>query len=271
MLRAADLALPRALFVHGFVNTGGAKMSKSQGTVVSPVDLAREHGADALRYFLLREVSWGADGEFSVERLEERTASDLANTLGNLLHRTLTMVEKYFGGVVPEPSDNDYRPEGEEIHAVGALRMLRWARRGQAARAFDEQDFAGGLEAVMDLARHCNLRIDSVAPWKLMKDPSPEARKVVGDLLHELAAGLRDMAVLLSPVMPVKARAMAAGLGLGAEEFDRVRIGIPGEGHTDSGNLQELLPDRHFESLDSLAVSGLAVRKGEPLFPRRDA
>lgn len=268
MLRAADLPLPRGVFVHGFVNTGGEKMSKSEGGAVSPVDIARLHGPEALRYFLLREVSWGADGEFSLERLGERYASDLANTLGNLLHRTLTMIEKYFGGAVPEPSDNDYGPEGDTIHSVGALRLLLLARREQAMRAYDALDFAAALEAVTDLARQANQRIDSTAPWKLMKEPTGEGRKVVGDLLHGIADALKNAAVLLSPVLPGKAREMALQLGLDGEAFDALRLSWPAEGQKDVEHLDEDRYARAFAEVDALAVAGLATRKGSPLFPR---
>jgi methionyl-tRNA synthetase len=270
MLLSAGLPLPRAISAHGFVRVGGAKMSKSRGSVVSPVEVAREHGADALRYFLLREIAWGADGEFSLERLEGRYAADLANTVGNLLHRTLTMVEKYFGGAIPEPSDNDYGPEGEEIHAVGALRILRLARRDQAARRWDALDPAGALEAAVDLARQCNLRIDSVAPWKILKVPTPEGRAVVGDLLHEIAECLKTLAVLLRPALPGKAAEMWAALGLEEEALDAVRLGIPGEGQSNAEDLEEMRPDHAFAALDAVSPAGRTVRKGAPLFPRRE-
>jgi methionyl-tRNA synthetase len=271
MLWAADLALPRSVFVHGFVQVGGAKMSKSGGGTVSPLEIAGLHGADALRYFLLREIAWGADGEFSLDRFKERTESDLANTVGNLLHRTLTMVEKYFDGVVPERSDNDYAPEGGEIHAVGALEVLVAARRDQAARAFDEQDFAWALEQTVDIARQANVRIDSVAPWRLMKAPGDEGRRVVADLLNVVVEGLKDVAVLLSPVLPGKSREMWRQLGLDEADLEALRIGIPGEGHKDVANLEELHPEKWFEAVDAVEVAGRRVRKGDPLFPRDDA
>lgn len=270
MLWAADLALPRAVFVHGFVQTGGAKMSKSAGGVVSPVEIAAAHGPDALRYFLLREVAWGADGEFSLERLEERYAADLANTVGNLLHRTLTMIEKYAGGTVPERSDNDYTPEGEEVHSVGALEMLLLARREQAAAAYDDLDFAGALERTVDIARQANQRIDALAPWRLVKEPTGEGGKVVGDLLHVLAECLKTVALLLSPVLPGKAEELWLQLGLDEAAMEGVRIGLAAGGHRDVANLEELRPERAFASLDAVEVAGRAVRKGSPLFPRRD-
>ena len=270
MLWAADLPLPRAVFTHGFVQVGGAKMSKSQGSVVSPVDLAREYGADTLRYFLLREIAWGSDGEFSLERLEERYAADLANTIGNLLHRTLTMVEKYFGGIVPERSGIDYAPEGGEIHSVGALEILLAARRDQAVRAYDALEFGWALEQAVDIARQANVRIEAMAPWKLVKDPSGEGRKVVGDLVNVVVEALKDLAVLLSPVLPVKSRELWHQLGLDGAELDAVRIGLPAGSHRDVENLEEMNPGKRFEGLDAVEVAGRQVRKGDPLFPRTD-
>ena len=268
MLKAADLPLPRALFVHGFVNVGGAKMSKDAGGVVSPVDVAASHGAETLRYFLLREVSWGSDGEFSLERLEERYATDLANTIGNLLHRTLTMTEKYFEGVVPEPSGNSYLPEGDSIHSVGALEILTLARREQALRAYDALHYAAALESVVDLARQANQRIDSVAPWKLMKEPTGEGRKVVGDLLHAVADALKNIAVLLSPVMPGKAREMWIQLGLPGDAFDDLRLAHPGEGQKNVEHLDDDRDHRSFAAVDAADLAGLPTRKGTPLFPK---
>ena len=271
MLRAADLALPRALFVHGFVNVGGSKMSKSQGTVVSPVEIAREHGADALRYFLLREVAWGSDGEFSLERLEERCAADLSNTLGNLLHRTLTMVEKYCGGVVPEPSDSDYGPEGDTIHSLGALRVLQSARREQATAEYDASEFGRALDLTLDMARQANQRIDAMAPWRLVKEPTGRGRVETGDLLHALVDGLKNMAVLLSPVMPGKAAEIWRQIGLDEGEWARLRIGAAAESNQNAGDLQELNRSKWFEAVDAVRVAGRTVRKGDPLFPRKEA
>jgi methionyl-tRNA synthetase len=259
MLWAADLPLPRGISVHGFVQVGGAKMSKSQGAVVSPVEVAREYGADTVRYFLLREVAWGAEGEFSLERLEDRYAADLGNTIGNLLHRTLTMVEKYFGGIFPESGG----PED-------SLRPLVRTQRERAARAFDALEFGAGLEAVVEIARQGNLRIESTAPWKLMKAGTDEAKREVGGLLLAIGEGLAASAVLLAPVMPVKARELWLQLGLDEPEFDGIRIGLPGEGQKNTADLEELHPERAFAALDAISVSGRRVRKGDPLFPRRD-
>jgi len=260
MLWAADLPLPRAISTHGFVQVGGAKMSKSVGGAVSPVDVAREYGADALRYFLLREVPWGGDGEFSIERLEERYASDLANTLGNLLHRSLTMIEKYCDGEVPEAG-----PAGG---AVEAHRARLRDRALAAAERYDALDFSGALDAVMDIARGANALVDETAPWKRWKEPG--GRPDVEALLWTLAESLKVMAVLLRPAMPAKAAALAGQLGLDAEAFEDVRIGLPAEGHRDAAALEELRPDHALAGLDALPVAGLRVRKGDPLFPRRD-
>ncbi len=270
MLWAADLALPRALSVHGYVLTGGVRLSKSAGGTLSPVDVAREYGTDTLRYFLLREVPWGGDGEFSLERLEERYAADLANTLGNLVHRTLTLIERNFEGETPERSDNDYSPEGDEIHSVGAFWMLALARRRQALRCWDALEFSRALDLVLDVARQANLRMDTLAPWKLVKEPTGAGRRVAGDFLHAVVAALRDAAVLLSPALPSKALDLWLALGLDEEEFAAVRLGAAAEGHKDVENLEELHEDRVFAALDAIEVAGRTVRKGAPLFPRRE-
>ncbi|MHC4923794.1 MAG: methionine--tRNA ligase, partial [Planctomycetota bacterium] len=144
MLWAADLPLPKAVSTHGFVQVGGAKMSKSSGGTVSPIDIAEEYGPEVLRYFLLREVPWGGDGEFSIERLEERYQADLANTVGNLLHRTLTMIEKYCGGEVPESGAAD-GPIAE--HRQGARERL-----ADALSLFDGHQFSQALDRVVDVA-----------------------------------------------------------------------------------------------------------------------
>lgn len=270
MLWAADLPLPRAVFTHGFVQVGGAKMSKSQGGVVSPVDVAREYGADTLRYFLLREVPWGGDGEFSIERLEERYLTDLGNTIGNLLHRTLTLVERNFDGVLPERSDNDYSGEGDEVHAIGAFWMLLLARRIEAARAWDDLEFSDALEHCLDIARQANLRMETLAPWKLVKEPSGEGKKVAGDWFLAVAEALKNVAVLLAPAMPGKALELWLALGLEESEWDALKLEAAAEDHMDTANLEELHEDRAFAALDALHLSGRTVRKGAPLFPRRE-
>ena len=265
MLKAAGLEPPRGISVHGFVNVGGAKMSKSQGSVVSPSELARVHGPDALRYFLLREVAWGADGEFSLERFEERTAADLANTLGNLLHRTLTMVEKYFGGVVPDVGG----PDTMQPALVEFGRAVRALRRA-AAEAWDRDEMAVALERTLEIARAANLHIDQAAPWKLMKAPDGTSRRVVEFLVWSICDALKSIAVLLSPAAPGKALEIWTSLGLEPREFEGVVLAGPGAGHSDAENLEELHPDRAFESLDAVSVAGRTVRKGAPLFPRTE-
>jgi methionyl-tRNA synthetase len=260
MLWAADLPLPGAVSSHGFVQVGGERMSKSGGGSVSPVEIADEYGSETLRWFLMREVPWGGDGEFSIERLEERYQSDLANTLGNLLHRTLTMIEKYCGGAVPERSE-DRGPAA--AHRARARDLLL-----DAVGLYDEQQFSLALERVLAVARDANVLVDDVQPWKRIRDA--DGRDAVEALLHALVHSLRDVAAFLLPVMPERARAIWTSLGLDAASLDDLVLSAAAEGHKDAENLEEMRPDRVFSALDAIPLEGLAVRKGEPLFPRRD-
>jgi len=261
MLWAADLPLPRSVFVHGFVQTGGAKMSKSQGAVVSPVEVAREYGTDALRYFLLREVAWGADGEFSLERLEERYASDLANTLGNLLHRTLTMIEKYCGGQIPDATADFF--EKYRTAAITKVTVL-----DTVTYKFDNLQLSDGIGEVIRLTRFLNEQIDKIAPWVLARDPA--ARPTLDQFLYGLADYLKVVAILLSPILPKKSLEMWLQLGLNEDELTQIRIGSDLEGLPNWEDLEEKNPGIRFRAVEGITIAGRRVRKGQPLFPRRE-
>ncbi len=260
MLRAADLPLPKAITTHGYVQVGGAKISKSAGGTVSPVEVARQYGVDALRYFLLREIPWGGDGEFSLERLEERYTSDLANTLGNLLHRTLTMIEKYCGGVVPDRSEYPF----ERSSAAGVI--LGVTQFSKVRAHYDEFEFAQALHEIMRIARFLNEQIDRRAPWEMAKDPAQRA--LLEGFLRGLANYLRQTAILLSPVMPTKAAEMWHQLGLEPDEWADLRIASDLEAAPNAEDLEDL--DRQLYLAMQGEISGRSVRKGTPLFPRRD-
>jgi methionyl-tRNA synthetase len=203
MLLAAELPLFRALHVHGYWQMDQAKMSKSLGNVVRPLDMQARFGMDAFRYFLLREMAFGHDAEFSEPALVTRLNADLANGLGNLASRVLAMQQRYFAGAV-QPLD----PAAAEL----ALR----AAFDEARRDFDHHvsqlAFHRGLEAVWRALDHANKYVTDTAPFRLAKDPAQRPR--VGAILHELCEVLRVSAQLLAPVLPATAHRLMRQLGL---------------------------------------------------------
>ena len=204
MLRAlgfSDAEIP-PLLVHGYVNIAGAKMSKSLGNSVDPSLLADRYGADALRYYLMREAAVGQDMDFSEDRLIARYNTDLANDLGNLLNRTLNMAGRYREGVLS-------RPEGETPFLAEARAVVAAYRE-----RLDQGQVHTALETAWSLASRCNALIESEAPWKLAKDPA-QARRL-DTVLYHLAEALRILASLIAPVLPGAARAMAGQLNLEA-------------------------------------------------------
>ena len=198
MLLAAELPLPRMVWAHGYVQWDGAKVSKSSGTAVS-VDTALErHGADALRYFLLREVGMESDGNFTWERFDERYTSDLADGLGNLASRSLAMLDKYRGGVVPG------RPPTTVLDQAGGRAITAYAA------AMDRFDIRGAGDAAWSLVSDANQFIVQTAPWTLAK----EARDAeLDDALAALARCLFRLAVLSSPFMPERSLVLWQALG----------------------------------------------------------
>ena len=228
MLLAAGEALPRQVWAHGYVQWEGTKMSKTAGTAVTLGDAIERHGSDALRYFLLREVGFEADGNFSWDRFDERYTADLADGLGNLVSRSLAMVAKYREGVVPA--------------VAGDTPLDEAGRKAVAAygQAMDRCDLRGGAEAAWELVATANLYIQQVAPWTLAK----EGREAELDVaLAALARALYRLAVLAEPFIPGKAAIIRASLG--------------GEGaHSD------------WVSLEAPPVGGLETRRPEVLFPK---
>ncbi|MBN1825145.1 MAG: methionine--tRNA ligase [Candidatus Eisenbacteria bacterium] len=215
MLLSAGVPLPRTVYAHGFISVEGKKLSKSLGNVIDPREMVERFGADTVRYYLLREVSFERDGDFSVGQLVGRHNADLANDLGNLLNRTAGMARKYLGdGVFPTPS------AGEDDRV---LRDEAAAAAERYAGAMDRFEFHNALAAVWDLIRRANRYIEESAPWKLAKEPESRAR--LETVLYNVAEALRITAVLVSPVMPAKAEELAAALGVpqsaGGMRFER--------------------------------------------------
>ena len=198
-LMAAGLELPKRIFAHGWLLFEESKMSKSRGNIVRPEPIRQVMGVDALRYFLLREVVFGQDGSFSYDALIGRYNSDLANGLGNLASRTLSMLDQYRGGLIPQGSDRAIAAlAGQTIHAAEA--------------AFGRFEFSRGLESVWGLISAVDKFIVQQAPWKLAKQPHAEAQ--LNTTLYTSAEALRIATALLYPVLPESALKIWAQLGI---------------------------------------------------------
>jgi methionyl-tRNA synthetase len=197
-LWAAGLELPKRIYAHGWLLFENDKMSKSRGNIVRAEPICQVMGADALRYFLLREVVFGSDGSFSYDALVGRYNSDLANGLGNLASRTLTMIRQYRGGAIPAGSATEIRDVATAVIA-------------QVRAAFDAFEFSKGLEAVWSLISAVDKYIVKQAPWKHAKDATPE---FLDETLYTAAEALRIATVLLAPVLPESTRKIWSQLGM---------------------------------------------------------
>ncbi|HZT33067.1 MAG TPA: methionine--tRNA ligase [Bryobacteraceae bacterium] len=209
-LMAADLPLPRRVFAHGWLLFENDKMSKSRGNIVRSEPIRQVMGADALRYFLLREIVFGQDGSFSYDALINRYNSELANGLGNLASRTLTMIQQYRGGAIPEGSDAQIvEVAGATIKAVRA--------------AFERFEFSRGLEAVWSLLSAVDKYIVQQVPWKLARDSEAAAQLKLDATLYTAAEALRIATALLAPVLPQSAPKIWGQLGM-PEPVESVRL-----------------------------------------------
>lgn len=200
MLMAIGLEPYHKLHVHGYWNIDDTKMSKSIGNVVRPAELVAEYGIDSLRYFVLREMSFGLDSSFGHEAIISRKNADLANDLGNLFSRSLSMLQKYRGGKVPKPEDN--LEESDHVLISTAEQML--SRYQESMKNFL---FHKGLQAVWELVSQANKYIVVNEPWALVKDEAQSGR--LNTVLYNLSESLRLLALVLSPVMPETAAKMA--------------------------------------------------------------
>ena len=202
-LMSAGVELPKQVYGHGFLLSRGEKMSKSVGNVVDPMVLADRFGVDALRYFLLREVSFGQDGSYSAEAIVNRANAELANSFGNLAQRTLSMIHKNLGGVLPAAGE---APEDAEL-----LDLVRKAAREEVLEAFERFAFSVGIEAWLRAVFACNQYVDAQAPWALRKTDPARMAAVLGTLM----IGIRELAQAIAPIIPQSAERLLAMLDAG--------------------------------------------------------
>src|SRR3954463_8420458 len=208
-LMSAGIALPRQVFGHGWLLSRGEKMSKSVGNVVDPLDLARAFGVDQLRYFLLREVTFGQDGGYTSEAIVNRVNADLANSFGNLAQRTLSFIARNCAGVLPIGGRSE--PDDDAL-----LALVREAARTALPRHFEALELSQGIEAWLRAVFACNQYIDAQAPWTLRKT-DPERMKAVLATLYEAIA---DLAIAIQPVIPGSAARLLDMMGIPTDERD---------------------------------------------------
>ena len=235
LLMAIGVPLPKRVFAHGFWTHNGEKMSKSKGNFVKPDAVADEYGADALRYFLLRELPFGQDGDYRDATMHQRYNAELAGDLGNLVYRTLSMIEQYCDGVVPEPVGE---PGGPLAEAAASLYEDVNARMA-------ELQYSRTLERIWEFVRRANRYVEERKPWQLAKDPQSAPR--LAATMYHLAEAMRILSLLLEPTMPETAEAVRCRLGLSAE----------------TAVLEQALAWGRLPP-------GCRVHRGKPLFPKKD-
>jgi methionyl-tRNA synthetase len=235
---SAGIALPKQVYGHGFLLSRGEKMSKSVGNVVDPMVLADRFGVDALRYFLLREVTFGQDGSYSAEAIVARANAELANSFGNLAQRTLSMIHKNLDGVLSQ----QYSAAQDDLDLRS---IVRDAAANLLPREFGRLAFSVGIEEWLRAVFACNQYVDAQAPWSLRKT-DPERMRAV---LMTLFRAVRALAIAIRPVVPASADKLLDQLGVPADERDFAALSDPGW-------------------FDRLVASGFRITQPTPIFPR---
>ncbi|RWR07196.1 methionine--tRNA ligase [Siminovitchia fortis] len=238
MLMALDLPLPKKVFAHGWLLMKDGKMSKSKGNVVDPVMLIDRYGLDAVRYYLLREVPFGSDGVFTPEGFVERINYDLANDLGNLLNRTVAMINKYFGGEIPS-YEGIVTPFDKDLLGVNTETVQKYEE------AMENMEFSVALSSVWQLISRTNKYIDETEPWILAKDE--EKRRELGSVMVHLAESLRRAAILLQPFLTQTPKKIFEQLNITDEQFQTWES---------------------LETFGNIPSQTNVAAKGKPIFPR---